>query len=64
MKPTKRLKPDVGDIIQHHMITQDIKISGEVIDLLDKQFTIRIQSPNSIKGKTYFIFYNDDYIII
>ena len=64
MKPAKRLKPDVGDIVEHHLISNDIKIRGEVIDLLDRQFTVLIHMPESSKGTTHFIFYNDDYVIV
>ena len=60
----QQLKPDVGDIIEHHLITQDFKIRGEVIDLLSTQFTVRIHEPKSIQGKTHFIFYSDDYVLI
>ncbi len=64
MKSTKRLKPNVGDIVEHHLISNDIEIRGEVIDLLDTQFTVHIHKPDSCKGTTHFIFYNDDYVIV
>ena len=59
----KQPKPDVGDIVEYHFIAYDQTLRGEVIDLLNKQFTIRIHSPKFFKDKTHFIFYDDDYLI-
>lgn len=61
---TTRLKPDVGDIVAYHVIAYDTEIRGKVIDLLSSQFTIRITHPEAFKNKTYFLFYNDDYVIV
>lgn len=59
--PAQILKPDVGDLIAYYFEAYDTTLIGEVIDLLDIQFTIRIHEPSSFQNKTHFIFYSDEW---
>jgi len=54
-------KPEVGDVITYEFEAYSTVLKGEVIDLLSSQFTIRIQNPESFKGKTHFISYSDEW---
>lgn len=58
---TRTTKPEVGDIVTYYFEAYDTTLEGEVIDLLSKQFTLRIHKPKTFKNKTHFIFYDEDW---
>jgi len=52
-------KPETNDTIRVEVDALDVEFSGTVVDLLDTQFTILVNTPAEHSGKTFFIFYSE-----